>query len=161
MSNQVFVSMQEGLDEPEWFSKIEDLEQRILSALGYEGEELSIMFCNDEFIQELNREYRGIDNPTDVLSFENGDEYTDEEGNNWKCVGDIIISLETLPKNASYFSVSQNEELKRLLIHGTLHLNGMDHGDAHIEKGVEVQDEMLKLQEKVLQSFSEEILIQA
>lgn len=161
MSNQVLVSMQEGLEEPAWFSKIEGFEQRVLEKLGYDGEELSIMFCNDEFIQQLNNEYRHIDSPTDILSFENGDEYTDEEGKNWKCVGDMIISLETLPKNASYFSVSENEELKRLLIHGTLHLNGMDHGDAHVEKGVEPADEMLKLQEKVLASFSEEILIQA
>ncbi len=161
MSNQILVSMQDGLEEPEWFSKIEGFESKVLEKLGYDGEEISIMFCNDEFIHQLNKEYRNIDSATDVLSFENGDEYTDDEGNNWKCVGDVIISLETLPKNASYFEVSENEELKRLLIHGTLHLNGMDHGEAHVEKGVEPSDEMLKLQEKVLASFADEEILKA
>ena len=75
-------------------------------------------------------------------------------------MGDIIISVETVPKNAAYFGVSQNEELKRLLIHGTLHLNGYDHGEAHIEPGVEPDDEMLKLQETVLSGFSDITIIE-
>ncbi|MBQ6056501.1 MAG: rRNA maturation RNase YbeY, partial [Treponema sp.] len=121
--------MQEGMAEPEWFNKILSYEQTVLEKLGYDNEEISILFCDDEFIHQLNKEYRDIDNPTDVLSFENGMEYTDDEGT-WYSAGDIIISLDTLPKNADYFGVSPNEELKRLLIHGTLHLNGMDHGEA-------------------------------
>ena len=131
MSNRVLVSMQEGMAEPEWFNKILSYEQTVLEKLGYDNEEISILFCDDEFIHQLNKEYRDIDNPTDVLSFENGMEYTDDEGT-WYSAGDIIISLDTLPKNADYFGVSPNEELKRLLIHGTLHLNGMDHGEAHV-----------------------------
>ena len=91
--------------------------------------------------------------PTDVLSFENGEEYTDDQGDSWKSVGDIVISLETLPKNAQYFEVSCNEELKRLLIHGLLHLHGLDHGDEHVEKGVEPVCEMLKIQKRLMQRF--------
>ena len=56
--------------------------------------------------------------------------------------------------------MSENEELKRLLIHGVLHLNGYDHGEAHIEKGVEPTDEMLLLQEKILAEFSDVVLIE-
>lgn len=91
-------------------------------------------FCSDEYIQYLNKTYRNIDNPTDVLSFENGEKYTDEDNVVWLQAGDIAISVDTLPKNSEYFAVSQNEELKRLIIHGILHLNGYDHGEEHVEK---------------------------
>ncbi|MBQ5471831.1 MAG: rRNA maturation RNase YbeY [Treponema sp.] len=157
MANRVLISMQEGLSEPAWFGKIEPFVNLALQKIGYDNEELSILFCNDEFIQELNKNYRNIDAPTDVLSFENGDEYEDEEGS-WFNAGDIAISLETLPKNAEYFEVDKNSELKRLLVHGILHLNGYDHGEEHIEKGVEPDCEMLVLQEQVLKELSDEII---
>ena len=157
--NRVLVSMQDGLSEPAWFGKIEEYEQEVLKRLGFDGQELSILFCNDEFIQELNKNYREIDAPTDILSFENGEEYTDEDGSKWFSEGDIIISLDTLPKNAEYFKVTQNEELKRLLIHGTLHLNGMDHGEEHVGEGLEIKSPMLKKQEEVLKTFSDVELI--
>lgn len=158
MANRVYVSMQEGLSEPEWLKNVEPFLQKALVKTGYDGEEISVMFCNDEFIQELNKNYRDIDSPTDVLSFENGEEYEDEEGK-WFEAGDIVISLETLPKNAEYFEVDENSELKRLLVHGLLHLNGMDHGEEHIEKGSAPSGEMLVLQEKVLVELADEILI--
>lgn len=160
MSNRVLVSVQEDMESPSWLESIEPYMQKVLSALNFDGEEISVLFCNDAFIQELNKEYRNIDAPTDVLSFESGDEYTDEDGKVWLSMGDIIISVETVLKNAAYFGVSQNEELKRLLIHGTLHLNGYDHGEAHIEPGVEPDDEMLKLQETVLSGFSDITIIE-
>ena len=158
MANRVFVSVQEKMDEPVWLCKVEPFVQKALKRSGYDGEELSLLFCDDAFIQELNKNYRQIDSATDVLSFENGDEYEDEEGT-WFCAGDIIISVETLPKNAAYFEVDENSELKRLLVHGLLHLNGMDHGDEHIEKGVAPEGEMLVLQEQILEELKDEILI--
>ena len=158
MANRVFVSVQEKMDEPVWLCKVEPFVQKALKRIGYDGEELSLLFCDDAFIQELNKNYRQIDSATDVLSFENGDEYEDEEGT-WFCAGDIIISVETLPKNAAYFDVDENSELKRLLVHGLLHLNGMDHGDEHIEKGVAPEGEMLVLQEQILEELKDEILI--
>ena len=132
--------------------------EKAAELLGYDGEEISLLLCNDDYIKELNKTYRNIDAPTDVLSFENDEEYTDEEGS-WKCVGDIVISLQTLPVNAEYFEEDQNSELKRLLVHGLLHLNGMDHGEEHIEKGKAPEGEMLKLQEQTLQKLKDEIII--
>ena len=158
MANRVFVSVQEKMDEPVWLCKVEPFVQKALKRIGYDGEELSLLFCDDAFIQELNKNYRQIDSATDVLSFENGDEYEDEEGT-WFCAGDIIISVETLPKNAAYFEVDENSELKRLLVHGLLHLNGMDHRDEHIEKGVAPAGELLVLQEQILEELKDEILI--
>ncbi len=158
MANRILISLGEDVTEPVWFNKVEPFIQTVLQKLNYDNEEISVLFCSDEFIKELNSQYRNIDSATDVLSFENGEEYEDEEGL-WKNVGDIAISLETLPKNAEYFEVDTNTELKRLIIHGILHLNGMDHGEEHIEKGVVPTDEMLVLQENLLSDLIEEKII--
>lgn len=158
MANRILISLGEDVIEPVWFNKVEPFIQTVLQKLSYDNEEISVLFCSDEFIKELNSQYRNIDSATDVLSFENGEEYEDEEGL-WKNVGDIAISLETLPKNAEYFEVDTNTELKRLIIHGILHLNGMDHGEEHIEKGVVPTDEMLILQENLLEDLSDEKII--
>ena len=158
MANRIFVSVLEGVDEPEWLDKVQDFLLLAANQLGFDNEEVSVLFCNDEYIKELNSSYRNIDAPTDVLSFENDEEYEDEEGK-WKCVGDIAISLDTLPVNAEYFNEDTNAELKRLLLHGLLHLNGMDHGEEHIEKGTAPQCEMLVLQENILEKLKDEIII--
>ena len=156
MANQIFVSVEEGYQSPAWLENAEPFLQKVMKECGYDGEEVSVMFCSDPFIQTLNAQYRNIDAPTDVLSFENGEEYEDEEGNVWKAVGDIAISLDTLPKNAVYFEVDEEEELKRLLVHGILHLHGMDHGEEHVEKGKEPECEMLKVQKKILTALNAE-----
>lgn len=158
MANRIFVSVQEGVEEPEWLDKVQDFLLLAANQLGFDNEEVSVLFCNDEYIKELNSSYRNIDAPTDVLSFENDEEYEDEEGK-WKCVGDIAISLDTLPVNAEYFNEDTNAELKRLLVHGLLHLNGMDHGEEHIEKGLAPVCEMLVLQENILEKLKDEIII--
>ncbi len=156
--NRVYVAMQEGIDEPVWFDKVEAFVQKALAELKYDGEEVSMLFCDDSYMQELNKNYRQIDSSTDVLSFENDEVYEDEEGK-WECVGDIVISLDTLPVNADYFEESLNDELKRLIVHGLLHLNGMDHGEEHIEKGKAPVCDMLILQEKLLNTLKDEIII--
>ncbi len=158
MKNRILVSMQEGLEPPVWFENVEPFVQKVMKYLRYNHQEVSIMFCNDECIRELNKTYREIDNATDVLSFENNDIYKDEEGK-WKCVGDIVISLDTLPINAKYFDENNNSELKRLLVHGLLHLNGYDHGEEHIEKGITPKSKMLCKQEKILRKFEEQKII--
>jgi len=89
---------------------------------------LSLLFCGDDFIRTLNRDYRNKDEATDVLSFSMGDSI-EEEGNTIFIAGDIVISIPSLARNAEEFNVSRDEELKRLIIHGILHLSGMDHED--------------------------------
>lgn len=156
--NRVYVAMQEGIDEPDWFESVEPFVNKVMGELKFDGEEISMLLCNDTYMQELNKTYRNIDSTTDVLSFENDEEYEDEEGK-WKCAGDIVISLDTLPVNAEYFNESRNDELKRLIVHGLLHLNGMDHGEEHIEKNVQPVCEMLVLQEKVLEKLKDEKIV--
>lgn len=156
--NRVYVAMQEGVDEPDWFESVEPFVNKVMGELKFDGEEISMLLCNDTYMQELNKTYRNIDSTTDVLSFENDEEYEDEEGK-WKCAGDIVISLDTLPVNAEYFNENRNDELKRLIVHGLLHLNGMDHGEEHIEKDVQPVCEMLVLQEKVLEKLKDEKIV--
>ena len=99
------------------------------SLLSYlkEKRDFSLTFIDDERMRELNYEYRGIDSPTDILTVAmcDGDEFPsvveDQE------MGDVFISIESMNRNAEEFGVSPDEELKRLLLHGLLHLRGMDH----------------------------------
>ena len=157
--NNVLVSVQDDIAEPAWIARVAPFELALLERLGYGGEEISVLFCGDGFIRGLNREYRGIDSPTDVLSFGDGEPYTDESGAEWRSMGDIVISLDAVPRNAVQFGVPEDEELKRLLVHGTLHLNGLDHGEEHIERGVPPTCEMLRLQERIMRELRGERIL--
>lgn len=156
--NRIEISVQEDIEEPKWILNVEPFLQKVMNELKFEQEEISLFFCNDDYIKELNKNYRNIDSATDVLSFENGEKYTDEEGE-WFCAGDIVISLETLPINAQYFDENKDNELKRLLVHGLLHLNGYDHGEEHLENGKIPECKMLVLQEDILKKLKDEKII--
>ena len=78
-----------------------------------------------------------------------GETYSDENRKTRYVAGDIVISIDSLKKNAIEFSVSENEELKRLIIHSILHLSGMDHGDNSKDQP------MLILQEDILKLFND------
>ncbi len=158
MANRFLVAA-DGIDEPSWLGNVEPFLQKMAAELGFDGQEASLVFCGDEMIRELNKNYRNIDAATDVLSFENGEKFTDEDGSQWTLAGDIAISVDTLKKNAEYFGIDENSELKRLLLHGLLHLNGYDHGEEHIEKGKAPECEMLKLQEEILLKYEGEKII--
>lgn len=85
--------------------------------------EVSVLFCDDPFICELNREYRNVPRPTDVLSFEQPMPADNEDG----CLGDIVISLETVKHRHGSDRAAMREEVKLLFCHGMLHLLGYDH----------------------------------
>jgi probable rRNA maturation factor len=84
---------------------------------------IDVSLVNDEQIKVLNQKYRKKNRPTDVLAFP----YGKSEGKN-AIIGDVIISLPTARRNARRFGVGPKTELKRLIIHGTLHVLGYDHG---------------------------------
>ncbi len=103
-------------------SNIKKIARLVLKELGVPGDsELSISFIDDAQMRELNRTYRNINRTTDVLSFPQG------EGPDFTLLGDIIISIETAIRHANSYGVTQHEELKKLIIHGILHLLGHDH----------------------------------
>jgi len=150
--NRIIVDCAEGLAAPAWMTNIEPFVAKVLDRLDIANWELSIELCDDPFIAKLNKEYRDIDGPTDVLSFEQGDEYVDDDEQTWFTAGDIVISVDSLKKNAAEFAVEVNEELKRLLIHGVLHLDGFDHSDNSPEQ------EMLQFQEHLLNGFADDVV---
>jgi len=88
--------------------------------------ELSITFVDDTVMRELNRRYRGENEPTDVLSFSMNEEML-EDGGKVLLLGDVIISLETAARWAESAGRDLTAELVQLTAHGTLHLLGFDH----------------------------------
>jgi probable rRNA maturation factor len=113
--------------------------------------ELSITFVNNDRIQEINREYRGKDKPTDVISFameELGEgEIQISGGNMPRVLGDIIISTDKAREQAEDYGHSVERELGFLAVHGFLHLLGYDHETEADEK------EMFDLQRRILDEY--------
>lgn len=109
--------------------KIKGIIKKVLQNLKVDKEiEISVLFTDDKFIRSLNNKYRGIDKPTDVLSFslqEGAIEPPEVESD--KLLGDIIISVESAQRQADNLNHSMEKELTVLLIHGLLHLTGYDH----------------------------------
>ena len=114
--------------------------------------DVSLFFAGEERMKELNAQYRNISSSTDVLSFGMGEEYTNEEGEMRYNAGDIVIDLKQVCENARSFGVSTNEELKRVIIHSILHLEGLDHATNAPE------EPMLLLQEEILAKYDEVVL---
>lgn len=106
--------------------------QRLLDALGQERAALSIALVDDATIRELNRRYRGKNAATDVLSF------VAEEP-----LGDIAISVETARRQAAAYDAPLQNEIYRLLIHGTLHLLGHDHHEKNERAAMEAEERRL------------------
>jgi probable rRNA maturation factor len=90
----------------------------LVLVLGVDRSEFSVVFVTDDMIRRYNRDYRGFDNSTDVLSFSGDDVY----------LGDILISSETAYNQARKSkTLSFETNIRRLLLHGLLHLMGYDH----------------------------------
>ncbi|GGJ09268.1 endoribonuclease YbeY [Alicyclobacillus cellulosilyticus] len=107
--------------------------------------EVSVSFVSDEEIHELNRRYRRVDRPTDVLSFSmlEGEAVPGPEDER-PLLGDIVVSVPTALAQAQAYGHSAAREIGFLLVHGFLHLLGYDHGDEAAEQ------EMFGLQEAIL-----------
>jgi len=104
----------------------------LLDAAGLPGAGLSLSFVGDRAIRRLNREHRGKDRATDVLSFPLFEPFTVPRRRAAKAgpevlLGDVVISLDTAARQARAYDAPLADELERLLIHGILHLLGHDH----------------------------------
>ncbi|HET6851636.1 MAG TPA: rRNA maturation RNase YbeY [Pyrinomonadaceae bacterium] len=91
---------------------------KALAEIGKSESSATVAFVSDNRIRELNRQFRGIDKATDVLSF------PAEEPKN---LGDIAVSVETAATQAKENGLSFDEEIAQLILHGLLHLSGYDH----------------------------------
>jgi len=105
-----------------------DLAERIcsreLSPADIDAVEVSLLFCDDGFMAELNEQYRGKRGPTDVLSFEQDG----PDVGKIRLLGDIIVSLETVDARCAGDRAAMRDEVRLLFCHGMLHLLGYDHG---------------------------------
>jgi probable rRNA maturation factor len=145
------VSVQIDIEDSRWeqaISNIYDVVDVVKSAVFsyvYEHENLGIFNCkkslvvnlclsNDSHVQQLNRDFRHMDKPTNVLSFENAEK--PPKGQPWMA-GDIIIAYQTVRKEAKAQQKPFLTHLAHLLVHGTLHLQGYDHLTAKQAKPME------------------------
>ena len=119
--------------------------------------EISVSFVDNDQIQEMNRQYRNIDAPTDVLSFpmleiKQGEHLKDfdseREPDGWLNLGDIALCVDKAKQQAKEYGNSYKREIAFLALHGFLHLLGYD----HIEK--EDEKKMMSLAENVLANFN-------
>lgn len=126
----------------------------ILATLKYEefpfDAEVSVTFADNEYIHGLNKEYRGVDKHTDVLSFPMYDgEFPYAECEHGCTLGDIVISLERAEEQAREIGHDLVKEVAFLAIHSTLHLLGYDH-----EKSPEADEEQCRRQREILATLT-------
>lgn len=129
--------------------ELPDLEKYIkylVTKLSLEKCEFNIIFIDNERIHKINKEYRGVDRPTDVISFAMED-HMDITYEDFRLLGDIYISLEKCYEQAETYGHSRQREISFLATHGILHLLGYD----HMEKNEEL--EMFSLQEELLNAY--------
>ncbi|MCI0337450.1 MAG: rRNA maturation RNase YbeY [Acidobacteria bacterium] len=123
-------------------NSVAQLSRAVLDRIGREDWTLTIIFIRDRMMRELNRDYRGIDQPTDVLSFAYHESMNfsepEAEANH---LGDVVISVETAEAYARELGLTYDREIAHLVIHGALHLAGYDH---ETDNG-----EMMKLERKL------------
>jgi probable rRNA maturation factor len=101
---------------------------------GYELKELSYIFCSDNYLLQLNRQYLNHDTYTDIITFDNSETAK-------MVTGDIFISLDRIRENAAAFGTAEADELHRVIIHGALHLLGYkDKTPAAKQKMTEKED---------------------
>lgn len=102
--------------------------------------EVSVSFVGDEEIHELNRDYRGVDRTTDVLSFPMDDEFTN-------MLGDIVININKVIEQAKEYGHSEKREISYLTVHSSLHLMGFDHEEEEDKK------EMRAVEDRVMEKL--------
>ena len=111
--------------------------ERLLAEIGESGSSVSLTLVRDRAMRELNREHRGKDGPTDVLSFPIfAPDAFDRSGRTRpiavdrgpeRMLGDIVVSVDTAARQAADYDAPLEREVQRLLIHSVLHLAGHDH----------------------------------
>lgn len=138
--------------EKKWNRYRHDFEMIVQRASGIieipEGGCLSVIYVDPEQIHEINKEYRGIDRPTDVISFalmDEEDDYEVKEEENQ--LGDIFINVRAISDQAVEYGHSLRREVCFLFTHGLLHLLGYDHMNEKEEK------EMFALQDEILDAL--------
>ena len=125
------------------YDYLDSLIERVLTREKATDSVFSIIFVDNEKIHELNKQFRGVDRPTDVISFAFEDA-EEEFLSTIRVLGDIYISIPKMQEQAKEYGHSEKRELAFLVVHGLLHLLGYDHQTEEEEKVMfQIQEEML------------------
>jgi len=119
---RVLLSVKKGRSIPLTQKKFTQIFQQILKLFPSSQQEVEVVMIDSKEMKILNKKYRAINRPTDILSFSMG---------SGPLLGSIVIDLDTATKQSIEYQQSLKQELKELFIHGVLHLLGMDHKNAH------------------------------
>jgi len=116
--------------------------ERAARSAGSPGGGVDLVVVDDAFIRELNREYRGIDRPTDVLSFS----YSDDGSSGAALAGEIYVSHETVARDARAAAVPPEHVFLRVGVHGVLHVIGYDHENTADARRMEAEEKRILLE---------------
>ena len=105
---------------------------------GYEIADLNYIFCDDDYLLEINKQYLDHDYFTDIITFDNSEEDNVIEG-------DIYISVDRVRENAATFHADFETEMRRVLIHGLLHLMGYDDSDEKLKAAMRAKEDQYLL----------------
>ena len=130
----------------EYLDELNNLINYAIKYMKLDNLEFGVIFVDNEYIHKLNKEYRNVDRPTDVITFRLAD-YEEVKYGDVTVLGDIYISIDKAKEQSIEYGHSYLRELSFLLIHGFLHLLGYDHMNPEDEK------EMFGLQEEILNGY--------
>lgn len=117
----------------------------------HENVEVSVSFVGDEEIRDLNRDYRGVDKSTDVLSFPMDDEFIIVS----RILGDVIINTRRVMEQAEELGHSEEREISYLTVHSILHLLGYDHMDDEDKKEMREREKLAMKELSIYRWFYE------
>jgi probable rRNA maturation factor len=149
----------ESVEPPSWLPDLNAVVSRVAAETGYDGWSVSVLLCTNARIQELNRQFRDVDEATDVLSFSQTEGETCPTAADNLLSGDVVVAPQIVEANAAEYGVDVRQEGLRVLIHALLHLAG------HTHDGVSMGDEdaashpMFRLQENLLLSLEKESMV--
>ncbi len=121
-----------------------DIARKVFTRTKTDNVHVAVILTDNELIREINRDFRGKDQPTDVISFAYRDEPFPVHKEIIEELGDVYISLDKTAEQAAEYGIDFTDELKRLTIHGILHLLGYDH-----EKSEDDEKEMSALEQEL------------
>lgn len=138
------ISILNSTDSPELEARLRAAVSTVLEDRGITGGDVSVLLCSSDEITRLNRQFRGIDHPTDVLTFPAGDVVVPDGS---RVIGDIAICVEAAVSQANERGIQFVDELCYLAIHGALHLCGV--GDETPEEFNAMQKAMAEYGERI------------
>lgn len=131
-SEEIDFKVPQTLKTKKWIKTVSESE-------GYSIGDLNYIFCSDDYLLEINRQYLEHDYYTDIITFDNSEEED-------KIEGDIYVSVDRVRDNATNLNISFDAELRRVLIHGLLHLIGFEDSDEQLKAQMRAkEDECLLL----------------